>query len=197
MGRVSRMIINTWFPTAIGVSECPFIKDIQPSYKKIISKYDYEKSGFCRERVHKNNKFNKLNKWVHQEVNKFAKEHLYNGEFKCTESWLLDYPIGGGQSFHRHPGFIFSAVFFLEGYENDTSLNFENPVIDMMNPNEQTAHHDGPEKERAFNELTFTITSYPPLTGRLVIWRSHLLHGCYNKEVDCKRIVFTYNFKKC
>ena len=54
MGRVSRMIINTWFPTAIGVSECPFIKDIQPSYKKIISKYDYEKSGFCRERVHKN-----------------------------------------------------------------------------------------------------------------------------------------------
>ena len=54
---------------------------------------------------------------------------MYADYYECRESWLLDYPKGGGQSFHKHPGFLFSAVFFLEGHENDTALNFENPVI--------------------------------------------------------------------
>jgi len=189
------MIIHRWFPTSIAVSECPFVDKIQKPYKKLISKYHYEESGFCRERVHKNIKFKKINDWVHNEINKFAKELFYTKKFNCEESWLLDYPLGGGQSFHRHPGFVFSAVFFLEGYEHDTHLNFENPVIDMMNPNDQTAHHDGPENKRAFNDLTYTIASYPPKTGNLIMWRSHISHGCYNKQEDCKRIVFTYNFK--
>ena len=191
------MILNHWFPTTIAVSECPFIDEIQKPYKNIISKYKYDSTGFCKERVHLNKKFKKLNTWVNQEIKKYADAHLYNDTYECKESWLLDYPIGGGQSFHRHPGFVFSAVFFLEGYEDDTALNFENPVIDMKNPLNRTAHNDeNTEHKVIFNELTYTMCSYPPKTGLLIIWRSYLSHGCYNKQLDCKRIVFTYNFDK-
>jgi len=190
------MILDTWFPTTIGISECPFINEIQKPYKNIISKYKYESNGFCKERVHLNKKFKKLNDWVNQEIKKYAEFHLYEDNYKCKESWLLDYPIGGGQSFHIHPGFIFSAVFFLEGYEEDTSLNFESPIIDMKNPLNETAHHGDIKNKKVFNNLTYKVCSYPPKTGKLIIWRSYLSHGCFNKQLDCKRIVFTYNFDK-
>jgi len=186
------MIFNYLFPTAIGYSDFPFVENLK-SYKKIISPYKYEKSGFCRERVHKNKKFKKLNDWILKEVHAYAKRHLYKDQYECKESWLLDYPIGGGQSIHRHPGFIFSALFFLEGYENDTTLNFANPIIDMMNPLGKTAHDDG-GGGGDYNELTIQSVSYKPLTGRVIIWRSYLDHGCYNKVESCKRIVFSYNF---
>jgi len=188
------MIINTIFPTTIGVSDCPFINEIQEPYKKIIKNFKYEGTGFCRERVHLNKKFTKLNKWINEQVQEYAKIHLYKEKYNCIESWLLDYPLGAGQSFHRHPGFVFSVVFFLEGYEEDTNLNFENPVVDMLNPLKGTAHDDALDNIE-YNELTYSQVSYPPKTGRLLIWRSHLAHGCYNKQLECKRIVFVYNYR--
>jgi hypothetical protein len=125
------MILNHWFPTTIAISECPFIDEIQKPYKNIISKYKYDSSGFCRERVHLNKKFKKLNTWVNQEIKKYAAHKDENTEHKVI-----------------------------------------------------------------FNELTYAMCSYPPKTGLLIIWRSYLSHGCYNKQLDCKRIVFTYNFDK-
>tara|TARA_R100001163_G_C5062390_1_gene199470 strand:- start:347 stop:952 length:606 start_codon:yes stop_codon:yes gene_type:complete len=199
------MIINTIFPTAIGISDCPFINEIQEPYKKIIKDFKYESTGLCKERVHLNKKFKKLNEWVNEQVQKYAKIHLYKGKYNCTESWLLDYPLGSGQSFHRHPGFVFSVVFFLEGYENDTCLNFENPVVDMLNPLKVTAHDFDRVNDHVFNnnaldnieynELTYSQVSYAPKTGRLIVWRGHLAHGCYNKQLECKRIVFVYNYR--
>ena len=188
------MIFDHLFPTTIGYADYPFVEDLK-AYKKIISSYKYKKSGFCNERIHKNKKFKKLNDWILKEVYAYAERHLYKGQYECKESWLLDYPVGGGQSYHRHPGFIFSAVFFLEGHGHDTTLNFENPNVDMMNPLGTTAHDDGPTEDRqGYNELTYTVMSYKPVTGRVLIWRSHLSHGCFNKIESCKRIVFTYNF---
>lgn len=189
------MQIELIFPTAIGFADYPYLKDLE-IYKKEIANYKYESSGFCRERIHKNKKFKKLNDWILNEVHKYAEAHLYKDRYECKESWLLDYPVGGGQSFHIHPGFIFSAVFFIEGHKEDTSLNFDNPVMDMMNPSGHTAHDDGNVDKREFNQLTFRTISYQPITGRLLVWRSYLSHGCYNKVLNCKRIVFTYNFGK-
>ena len=189
------MIFDHVFPTTIGYADYPFVEDLK-SYKKIISSYKYGETGFCRERIHTNKKFKKLNDWILKEVHLYAKRHLYKDGYECKESWLLDYPVGGGQSFHRRAGFLFSALFFLEGDPNDTPLNFQSPIIDMMNPLGKTAHDDGGGDERDYNELTHSIVSYRPLTGRVIIWRSYLAHGCYNKVEPCKRIVFSYNFGK-
>ena len=74
----------------------------------------------------------------------------------------------------------------------------------MLNPLKVTAHDYDRINDHAFtndasnkieyNELTYAQVSYAPKTGRLLIWRSHLAHGCYNKERECKRIVFVYNY---
>ena len=94
------------FPQVVGVSDCPFIKQIQSNYKKIISKYKYDEYGFCKEEPHSNKKFNKLNKWIDGEVKKFIKLHEYKDKFVCKDSWIYDYKIASNQPYHNHPGYI-------------------------------------------------------------------------------------------
>ena len=187
------MNIDLWFPSAISRSQCPFIHEIQEPYKKIIADYKYNNSGFCGERIHENDKFKRLNDWVQKEVEEYTETHKYKGQYFCNESWLLDYPVGGAQFFHAHPGFVISGVFFLEGHENDTAIRFKNPVVDMKNPLGKTAHNEL-INDTVFNELTYTEIAYPPKSGQLLLWRSYLQHGCHTKILKCKRIVFSYNF---
>ena len=187
------MKINLCFPMAIGVSDCPFINEIQEPYKKIISKFKYEPHGFCHERPHLIKKFKKLNDWINKELQIYIDEHQYKDKYECKESWLIDYPTGSGQPVHKHPGFVFSLLFFLEGYEKDVNLNFINPVEDMMNPLNDNAQTYGKIQT---NQLTQLYVSYPPKSGRLIIWRSYLGHGVYDKVEQCKRIIFSYNYGK-
>lgn len=186
------MNINLCFPTAIGISECPFIDEIQDKYKKILEKADFQPTGFCNSiRPFQYKKFNKLNKWILEEVNKYIKAHNYKDEYECKDSWAIDYRLGLGQPFHKHPGFIISALFFLEGYEQDVRINFLNPIDDMMNP-----LNDKSGINIETNELTHQILSFPPKHGRLIIWRSYLMHGVSSKVEKCKRIIFSYNFNR-
>ena len=185
------MKINLCFPTVVGISDCPFINEIQDEYKKIISNYKYEDHGFCYKEPHSNDKFKRLNDWINQELKKYIDGHLYQDEYECKESWLLDYKVGSNQPVHNHPGFVFSALFFLEGYEQDVSLTLLNPVDDMMNPLNNHAKTN-PDT----NNFTHRVISYPPKSGQLIIWRSYVMHSVDTKIKDCKRIVFAYNFDR-
>jgi hypothetical protein len=86
---------------------------------------------------------------------------------------------------------VFSALFFLEGYEDDVNLTFYNPVDDMMNPLNNTAKQKGETNDFTHREIYFK-----PKTGRLIIWRSHVMHSVSSKTKNCKRIIFAYNFNK-
>ena len=185
------MKINLCFPTVFGFVDCPFINEIQESYKNIISNFKYELNGRCDESPHTNLKFVKLNNWIVDELNKYIKAHLYKDVYECKESWLFDYKIGSYQPIHNHPGFVFSALFFLEGYEDDVNLTFYNPVDDMMNPLNNTAKQKGETNDFTHREIYFK-----PKTGRLIIWRSHVMHSVSSKTKNCKRIIFAYNFNK-
>ena len=44
------------------------------------------------------------------------------------------------------------------------------------------------------NDLTYSQCEYPCETGKLVIFRSHILHAVDPKKTNEKRIVFSYNF---
>ena len=46
------------------------------------------------------------------------------------------------------------------------------------------------------NNFTHRVISYPPKSGRLIIWRSYVMHSVDTKIKDCKRIVFAYNFDR-
>ena len=72
-----RLKLEHYFPTTIGTVDCPFIDEIKEPYKKIISKFKYEPSGFCHERVHQNKNFRKLNTWILKQIHAYARKHLY------------------------------------------------------------------------------------------------------------------------
>ena len=185
------MNINLCFPTVIGYSECPFIDEIQDPYKKIISTYKYETHGRCDESPHLIEEFSQLNNWIYSELQKYINGHNYKDKYLCKESWLFNYQVGSYQPIHNHPGFIFSALFFLEGYEQDTHLVFHNPVDDMMNPLNNNAKFKG-----ITNDFTHREVYFKPKSGKLVIWRSYVMHSVPYKTQDSKRIVVAYNFGK-
>ena len=168
---MSQLTINTWFPIAIGQTHCPFINEVQSDYLKIISKFKYNENGFCYEDIHKNKKFSRLNKWITQSVNEYAQAHLYKYKYEAKDSWLL--------------------VFYLKASPNDQPTIFSNPFIDMKNPVGLTLTNFQHIK---LNDLTYSQCEYPCESGKLVIFRSHILHAVDPKITPEKRIVFSYNF---
>ncbi len=187
----NNLIIGTWFPVTIGEINCPFIHEIKDKYRKIISNYSYDENGFCNKQIHKEKQFNKLNQWITLNVNKYAKAHMYKYEYEAKDSWLLDYPIGKGQPFHAHQGYTISVVFYLEAVKEDSPTIFSNPFIDMKNPVGLTSRN---EKNIELNNLSYFQCEYTCETGKLLIFRSHILHAVDPKIISNKRIIFSYNF---
>jgi hypothetical protein len=191
----NNLIIETWFPTTIGKAQCPFIDEVKDKYLKIISKFKYDENGFCGHLIHKDKKFDRLNKWITDQVNAYAIAHKYKYTYEAKDSWLLDYPVGKGQPLHTHDGYTISVCFILEGKEEDMPTSFKNPTVDMKNPL-KTRPHDLVNSED-YNSLTYPYCFYPPFPGRLIIFRSYLHHYVNPKETFDKRIIFSYNFDPC
>ena len=185
------MKFDTWFPTVIGRSHCPFIKEIQSKYKKHIKNYPSLDLGFVNKSVHFNPKFKKLNSWITEEVNKFSQAHHFPGEYEIKESWIWDYKVGGYLDFHRHPGYTLSALFFLEGHKEDAQTVFRNPIEDMKNPFKTTPYNS--RDPNLYNSFTYKTCRYPPESGLLLVWRSYVDHAVEFKKIPAKRILFVYN----
>ena len=189
----TNLTIDTWFPIAIGTARCPFIKEIKNDYKEAIKNYSYDENGFCNKQVYEDPQFNKLNNWILQNVNIYAKAHLYTDPYDCTDSWVLDYPIGKGQPYHAHLGSTISCVFYLDADPDDAPIIFMNSNVDIKNPlnlnvrNKENIEH---------NELTYSKCQYTCESGKLVIFRSYMLHAVAPKIKKGKRIVFSNNFDK-
>jgi uncharacterized protein (TIGR02466 family) len=189
------LIIETWFPTTIGIAECPFINEIKNEYLDIIIKFKYDLNGFCSHYLHKDERFFKLNNWIIEKVNEYAFFHKYKFKYEIKNSWLLDYPVGSGQELHAHPGSTISAVFYLEAREDDSPILFKNPLpVDAKNPHNLGPHDYNKENKDNFNDLTYPSCLYPPLSGRLIIFRSYLFHSVESKKTKDKRIAFSYSF---
>ena len=186
------MKFETWFPTIIGTAHCPFIKDIQSSYKKIIKKYPVDKCGFINIPIHLKPQFKKLTDWITQEVNTFSKSHRFVFNYEPKESWIWDYKEGTYQGFHTHIGFTISTVFFLEGHKKDSPIVFKSPINDMKNPLGSQAHSS--TNADRYNSLTFKTCAFPPQSGMLLVWRSYIEHKVDAKQGKDKRIAFVYNF---
>ena len=186
------MKFETWFPTVIGIARCPFIKDIQSPYKKIIKKFPVDRYGFSSVPIHRKPQFKKLTDWITQEVNTFSENHRFVFKYEPKESWVWNYEEGVSQEFHTHPGCTISAVFFLEGYQEDTHIVFKSPINDMKNPLGTQPHTS--TNVDLYNFYTFKTCSFPPISGTLLVWRSYVEHKVDTKQSPKKRIVFVYNF---
>lgn len=191
--KVFELVTERWFPTTIGIVDCPFLNEIKTEYLNIISKFKYLEGGFCDHYIHNDARFTKLNNWITEQVNKYAKLHKFEDQYEAKDSWLIDYPLNIGQPFHCHSGYTISVCFFLEGNIDDVPLIFKNPIQDMKNPLNITPKNSH-LSNHLFNEFTNQRCFYAPLSGRLIIFRSHTEHGVYPKKTTNKRIIFSYNF---
>jgi uncharacterized protein (TIGR02466 family) len=80
---------------------------------------------------------------------------------------------------HTHPGSILSGVFYVKKFEG-SRITFFNDVYDMI-PFEGT-----------YNSLSNSGCHYDCEPGRLMLWKSNLLHGT-SMQPDGEKIVISFN----
>ena len=189
------MKLTTWFPTALGESHMP---DADKVYHKTIPHINkiIETNGnkcFNYYQVHKDKKLNTINNWVIKEVQKFSDAHVF-GKIKIEDSWFNNYKKLDSNAPHAHIGSVFTAVYFLIGHLEDTSLIIHNPnPSDMMNPRKTTPK----DPQRNMSNLTFEDIVIKPSTGYLCIFRSFLWHQVPTKDNDLPRLSIAYTFNVC
>lgn len=196
--------LQLWFPTVIGVADCPFHKDIKSTYQKHINEFEYDHRGMSYTAIHKDKNFKKLNDWVTEQVNEYTDKHNYPDKYKPVNSWVIDYEQHVGQPWHTHIGCTIATVYYFDSNNKENGTQFRSPYHnDVANPlrlepygkNTSTKNYfQG--KQNDFNEYTFRSCTYVPVEGRLLIFRSHIEHMVDSKETKDKRIIFSYNFDR-
>lgn len=149
-----------------------------------ISKSTYNTVGTYN--VINDKKFKSLNDWVINSVKEYSIKLRYKNNFSCKEAWFNIYKKNDYQEFHTHPEFTLSAIYFLKSSTGaaKTFFNF-NPSPDFNRP----------DTDETFVP-TSNLSHYEPLPGRLLIFRSNILHCVERQEKNDLRISLAYNFKK-
>ena len=122
--------------------------------------------------------------WVESEVNQFSRHYNSTASYKINQCWMNVYHKDDFQEPHIHPGFDFSAVYFVSIPANSGKLIFENTMamLDMR-----------PIKTNQETDLNSTAAVYAPVEGQLVIFRSNLRHGVYPHNSNDPRISLAFN----
>jgi len=194
-GNYTSLNLQHWFPTTIGVVDCPFHKDIKKDYQNYLNDFEFNDMGLSYTHIHKNEKFKILNEWITKQVNQYTKLHNYPDMYEANESWVIDYKLNQNQPWHTHTGCTISTVYYFDSNVNDSSTKFRSPYHnDTSNP--LNLNPSSARDVNNFNELTFPSCSYTPVEGRLLIFRSYIEHSVDNKQIKSKRVIFSYNFDK-
>ena len=131
--------------------------------------------------------FNQLNDWVFKQVSEYAMKLKYRNNFNCSEAWFNIYHKNDYQEFHSHSLSSLSAVYFLKSNpESSAKLHFRFKNDPGVNE---------PVISDNFN-LTAHTAWYKPIPGRLLIFKSDLLHCVERSEEKDIRISIAYNFNR-
>ena len=191
--------IELWFPTSIYYADD--ILDENEINALIDASYNIKnniKNGnkdwrcnvyttFQNHDVTKDNKFSNLISKISLHVNEFAKCFGSDYEYKCGEGWINIYNKNQYQEFHYHPGYTFSAVYYLSAPEGSGKLVFNSPLLPDMMPIKNITN----EKD---NALTLPICEYQAIKNRLIIFRSNLEHMVQQGTNQSDRISLAFNF---
>ena len=189
------LIIDSWFPTTIGVCDYPEYANSKDKWiDYILSKPTRNGWGGDDYQPHEDEEvFGDLNNWIESKVNEYAKKHKFVYNYEAKESWFIDYMPYDFNPWHRHNGYTISTIFYLKGRPKEMQTQFRNPVFEMKNPQGKRVKNDFDDAE-FFNEYTYLTCSYDTIPGRLLIFRSHTEHCTTQNTRDNKRIIFSYNF---
>ncbi len=102
---------------------------------------------------------------------------------KITECWLNVYGSGHSQEIHLHRNSMFSGIYYLQAPEGSGPTLFYSPFSDvMLEP-----------KANEGNNLNAKVTGFPPIEGRMLIFRSSLRHSVLPGEIKGERITIAFN----
>jgi uncharacterized protein (TIGR02466 family) len=196
-------MINYWFPTGIYHSTYPNhailkkeLLSILPDSLPIFNEQQIEgwpfwtkqnKIGIINPIANSNTEIDQFSEWVVNQVTEFSKHYNSTASYKIDQCWANIYQKGDFQETHIHPGFDFSAVYFVSAPTGSGKLVFENPLLgfDMR-----------PIKTKNETELNSTAAVYAPVEGQLIIFRSNLRHGVYPHNSDQPRISIAFNLSE-
>jgi len=192
-------MLTLWFPTAILDVEYPQHDELKHALEPLVLAH-VGKNPTTQDWIgnvpNSFNLWNPLNTddgpvqafahWVEEQTNELAFKMGSMDQFMIGEAWANVYGLGDFQESHYHPGWHFSAVYFLTAPEGSGSLKFESPLLPDMLPLDTMTH----------NELSNQSASYTPLEGSLVVFRSSLRHGVYPNQSKLPRISLAMNLCK-
>jgi|GEM_PF-5941872 len=191
--------IESWNPRSIGFVDnvdhfkiekklSRHCKDLKKKVKSgggnWISNKTYNTTG--THDILKDKEFKDLNKWVIGKVNEYVETLRYKNKFLCKEGWFNIYNKYDYQEYHTHPDYSISAIYFLKSPKLGARTFFDT---------DPAADSNRPELDPNFLP-TSKMIHYDPTPGRLLIFRSNLLHCVERHESKEQRISLAYNFNK-
>jgi uncharacterized protein (TIGR02466 family) len=194
------MALDLWFPTAIyreGIENADQInsKLIDRIYeiKKTVPSGGYnwlEKTynTLGTYDIRQDEAFSEILSQVTTHVNHVAGMtglDLSKRQLVCREAWFNIYGRNDAQEFHTHPGYTYSAVYYVKTPPNSSKLVFESPLEPDMRPlHPMTELH----------ELNYKSAEYAAAEGNVVIFRSYVRHSVPKHDSDEERISIAFNF---
>ena len=193
-------MIDYWFPIGIYRAQYPKNDEVKTVIQDYIpnqtSPMDNNIGWTFWRKMHLNNPINltelpnteivQLCNWIQNETNSYAKHFNSSEDYTVNDAWLNVYHKNDFQEPHFHPGYDFSAVYYVQIPENSGSLVFENPLL---------GYEMRPIKTKIETTLNQTSVFYRPIEGQLLIFRSNLRHGVLPHANEIPRISIACNLR--
>lgn len=110
--------------------------------------------------------------------------HIPESSVRITECWLNIYNTGHSQEIHIHKNSMFSGIYYVKAPEGSGPTLFYSPAADVML---EPLIKEG-------NNLNAKVSGFPPVEGRMMIFRSSLRHSVLPGTLnDGERITIAFN----
>lgn len=121
---------------------------------------------------------------VENDVSSLLRLDTERYEFHVDSMWAIHNGKHAYNFVHRHPGCVYSGVYYLQCGEGAGTLNFHDPRADvrMLRP-------------PALEEVSYTyhIVRYAPVRSRLVVFPAWLPHDVSPNLSDTPRVAVSFN----
>jgi len=135
------------------------------------------------------NELKYLTSAVEERMNTIHKAVGMNGKIKLIECWSTYNSVRSTEQPHTHPGFFYSAVYYVKAQEDSAKLVLMNPLSVLQNliP---------PPLVNTYNGFNSVSNYVKPKTGMLIIFPSWLSHYVEPKAED-DRVCIAFNGLLC
>ena len=102
---------------------------------------------------------------------------------RIHECWINAYSSNQSQEIHLHRNSVISGIYFVQAPEGSGATLFYSPMADsMLEPRALEGSH-----------LNAKVTGFPPVEGRMLLFRSHLRHSVMPGTFAGERLTIAFN----